>query len=394
VDAATKDERPLAGTRVLDFSRILAGPYCSLLLADLGAAVTKVERPGRGDDTRHWGPPFLNGRPQVSTYFAALNRDKRSIAVDLASPHGREVLARLASRADVVIENFRPGVREQLGLTHEQLEIVNPAIVTCSISGFDRSGPYAAYPGTEIVVEAMSGLMGITGSPNGDPVRFGVAMVDIATGLTAAIRIVAALLEARDRGQGCHVDCSLYASAMAALGTLVTTHTATGEEPRRWGSHHPAVVPYGAFRAADGYLVTGVINDDRWPDFCDALELPGLSDRPEFRTNALRGENRLELERLIGEQCSLHPVRYWLERLRRAGLLAAPVRSVGEAVRDPATRAMSIFQEIEGQPGVVSPRLDGVAGVETGPAHVPDLGEHTEQVLAELTELTTSRTEA
>lgn len=374
---------PLDGVLVLDFTRLLSGPYCSLLLADLGADVIKVERPERGDDTRHWGPPFLDGRESVSTYFASLNRGKRSVVLDLHTRDGREAVGRLAAESDVVIENFRPGVAEDLGLDHARLVGLNPAIVTCGISGYGASGPYADFPGTEIVVEAMSGLMDVTGPSAGDPVRFGIAMIDIATGLTAATRIVAALLAARQTSRGTHIECSLYASALASLGTLITSFTATGVEPRRWGSHHPAIVPYGGYPAADGHLVTGVINDAMWPAFCEAIELPELATRPEYATNAARVANRDALERTIAEQCAHEPVDHWLARLRRAGLLAAPIRGVGEAVVDPATRAMDLFVELDGYPGVLSPRLDGVAsGSRT--QRVPELGEHTDEVLAEL----------
>jgi crotonobetainyl-CoA:carnitine CoA-transferase CaiB-like acyl-CoA transferase len=374
---------PLSGARVLDFSRVLSGPYCSLLLSDLGADVIKVERPGSGDDTRHWGPPFLDGRPAVSTYFASLNRGKRSVAVDLATDAGRGAIYGLIPEVDIVLENFRPGVAEDLGLGHDRLSELNPAIVSCSISGYGRYGPYATFAGTEIVVEAMSGLMEITGEPEGPPVRFGIAMVDISTGLTAAGRILAALLEARRTGRGAHIDCSLYAAAIAALGTLITSYTATGAEPRRLGSHHPTVAPYGGFATSDGYLVTGVINDDRWPAFCDAIELPELTSRAEFATNAARVANRAALESVIDAQCSRRPLEYWLERLRSHGLLAAPIRTVGEAVDDPATRQMGLFVELEGHPGILSPKLDGDPAP-TNSAHVPDLGEHTDEVLAGL----------
>jgi crotonobetainyl-CoA:carnitine CoA-transferase CaiB-like acyl-CoA transferase len=374
---------PLDGVRVLDFTRILSGPYCSLLLSDLGADVIKVERPGVGDDTRHWGPPFLDEDAPVSTYFAALNRGKRSIELDLASQEGRELLDRLAPKVDVVIENFRPGVARQLGLDHARLAELNPAIVTCSVSGYGRTGPYADLAGTEIVVEAMSGLMDITGPADGDPVRFGIAMVDIATGLTAATRIVASLLQARETGKGAAVDCSLYGTAVGVLGTLVTSYTATGTQPRRWGSHHPTIAPYGGFPTADGHLITGVINDARWAAFCEAIELPALAERPEFASNAMRVQNRVELERVIADQTMTRPVEHWLERLRAAGLLAAPIRKVGEAVDDPATRAMGLFVELAGHPGVLSPRLDGVP--HSGePQEVPRLGEHQQAVLAEL----------
>jgi len=375
--------RPLEGVRVLDFTRILSGPYCSLLLSDLGADVIKVERPRVGDDTRHWGPPYLDEEAAVSTYFAALNRGKRSIALDLAGEEGRELLDRLVARVDVVIENFRPEVAEQLGLAHERLAGINPAIVTCSVSGYGRTGPYAGLAGTEIVVEAMSGLMDVTGPADGEPVRMGIAMVDIATGLTAATRIVAALLHARESGVGAAVDVSLYATAVGALGTLVANYSATGDQPRRWGSHHPTICPYGGFPCADGHLITGVINDARWRAFCEAIELPALADRDDLATNALRVANRAELEAAIAAQTRTRPVAHWVGRLQGAGLLAAPIRTVGEAVEDPATRQMGLFVEVEGHPGVLSPRLDGVAH-DGAPQAVPRIGEHQDEVLAEL----------
>ncbi|MDW5593027.1 CaiB/BaiF CoA-transferase family protein [Conexibacter stalactiti] len=374
---------PLEGVRVLDFTRILSGPYCSLLLSDLGADVIKVERPRVGDDTRHWGPPYLDEEAAVSTYFAALNRGKRSIALDLTDDDDRATLDRLVERVDVVIENFRPEVAEQLGLAHERLAGINPAIVTCSVSGYGRTGPYAGLAGTEIVVEAMSGLMEVTGPADGEPVRMGIAMVDIATGLAAATRIVAALLHARESGVGAPVDVSLYATAIGALGTLVTSYSATGDQPRRWGSHHPTISPYGGFPCADGHLITGVINDARWSVFCSVIELPDLAEREQFATNALRVTHREELESAIAAQTRTRPVEHWVGRLRREGLLAAPIRTVGAAVDDAATRQMGLFVEIDGHPGVVSPRLDGVAH-DGAPQTVPRLGEHQQTVLAEL----------
>lgn len=377
--------RPLEGVRVLDFTRILSGPYCTLMLADMGADVIKVERSDRGDDTRSWGPPFLD-EPTVSTYFASLNRGKRSVAINFRAPGSGALLGRLASASDVVIENFRPGVAEQVGLDYSTLSSRNRRIVVCSISGYGRSGPYADFPGTEIVVEGMSGLMDITGPSDGDPVRFGIAMVDIATGLTAATRIVASLLHARQAGIGTFIECSLYGTALAALGTLITSYSQTKEEPRRWGSHHPSVVPYGAFPTADGHLITGVINDATWRVFCEALELSELSERPDYSSNAGRVEGREELEAAIGVKTATRPTGYWLERLRDRNLLAAPVRTVGEAITDPATLDMGLFVPIAAHPGVVSPRLDGVAGSKSEQP-VPLLGEHTREVLSELLEM-------
>jgi crotonobetainyl-CoA:carnitine CoA-transferase CaiB-like acyl-CoA transferase len=377
---------PLRGVRVLDFTRILSGPYCTLLLSDLGADVIKVERKPYGDDTRLWGPPFLDEEHGISTYYAALNRGKRSISLDLQVSEGRELLEKLISKVDVVLENFRPSTADSLGLDHPSLSALNPAIVSCSISGFGSSGPYAKFPGTEIVVEGMSGLMEVTGPADGDPVRFGIAMVDIATGLTAATRIIAALLQARSTGQGVHVGCSLYSTALAALGTLITSYSATKEEPRRWGSHHPSICPYGGFPTADGYIITGAINDAMWPKLCEALHLDDLAQRSRLATNAGRVHHRKEVEQAISDQCATRQTSYWLERLRARGLLGAPIRTVGQAVEDPVTREMGLFVELSGHPGVLSPRLDNVPA-HSGVENVPRLGEHTVEVLTELLDM-------
>lgn len=373
-------EKPLEGVRVLDFTRILSGPYCSLLLSDLGAEVVKVERAPNGDDTRAWGPPFLDEENGISTYFAALNRGKQSISLDLTNSEGRRLLEGLVPEVDVVIENFRPGAAANLGMDHASLSALNPALVSSSISGYGSSGPYSSYPGTEIVVEGMSGLMEVTGPPDGDPVRFGIAMVDIATGLTASTRIVSALLKARNTGRGSHVECSLYGTALGTLGTLVTSYSATKKEPTRWGSHHPSICPYGGFPTADGHLITGTINDEMWPRLCEALHLEELAERRELQTNAGRVQHREVVERAIGQRCAGQPTGYWLERLRERGLLGAPVRTVGQSVEDPATRDMGLFVELEGYEEVLSPRLDNVPAGPGGEG-VPKLGEHTAEVL-------------
>lgn len=230
------------------------------------------------------------------------------------------------------------------------------------------------------MVEGMSGLMEVTGPPDGDPVRFGIAMVDIATGLTASTRIVSALLQARETGRGSHVECSLYGTALGALGTLVTSYSATKKEPTRWGSHHPSICPYGGFPTADGHLITGTINDEMWPRLCEALHLEGLAERRELETNAGRVQHREEVERAIGERCAGQPTDYWLERLRERGLLRAPVRTVGQSVEDPATRDMGLFVELENYGEALSPRLDNVPA-DPKVERVPRLGEHTAEVL-------------
>ncbi len=359
---------------------MLAGPYCTLLLADLGADVIKVERIDGGDETRAWGPPFLDATGEIATYFAALNRGKRSLAVDLNQRSGRDLVGDLGARCDVVVENFRPGVAARLGIDHDTLAAKNPTIVSCSINGFGSSGPFAELAATEIVVEALSGLMEITGTIDGPPVRFGVAMVDIATGLTASTKILAALMRARSNGTGTHLEVPLYSVAIAALGTSIAAYTATGVEPNRWGSHHPSICPYGGFPTADGFLITGVISDDAWPQFCEALQLPELATDPDLATNAQRVARRQAVEARIGAQTALQSIEYWLERLHQRRLLGAPVRGVGQAVGDELMKSMGLLHPLERYPQVMVPGLDGA----TAAAWVPQLGEHSAQILSEL----------
>ena len=375
-------ERPLSGVRVADFSRILAGPYFALLLQEMGAEVIKIERADRGDDTRGWAPALDGppGEPAISTYFAALNRGKLSVAIDFRRPGARELTQRLAAACDIVVENFRPGVAVDMGIDYAGLAGLNPGLVCCSISGYGNAGELANLPGTEIVVEGMSGLMAVTGPADGEPARFGVALIDITTGLTGAVRTLGALLEARATGVGGQVDVSLYGTALGVLGTLVADYTLTGAEPRRWGSHHPSLVPYGGFPTADGHLITGVLNDAMWVPLCEALEAPELAAREEWRTMLGRVAGRAELERLFGEATRRQTTAFWVARLSALGLLAAPIRGVGEAVEDPATQATGLLVALEGHTGVAATRLDSVArpgSVE----HVPRLGEHTHGVL-------------
>ncbi|MGE2730741.1 CaiB/BaiF CoA transferase family protein [Mycolicibacterium vaccae] len=375
-------ELPLAGVRVLDFTRILSGPYCTQFLAELGAEIIKIERPGVGDDTRSWGPPFIDGDDQISAYFAALNRGKFSVAIDFTDSRGRELLHRLVAHCDVVIENFRPGVAERYGLDHATLAAHNPAVVTCAISGFGRSGPYAGYPGTEIVVEGMSGLMSVTGSRNGEPARFGIAMTDIATGLTAAGQIIAALGVARSTGSGTHIDTSLYETAVGVLGTLVASVSVSGEVPGRWGSHHPSIVPYGGFPTADGDVITGTVNDRMWPTLCRTIGAEHLLDDPELSTNAGRVRQRDRVETAIAEATSRFKTEELTALLLEAGLLAAPIRTVADMVDDPATHELGVFNRTDQYPGLLTSRLTG-PGVDSGTGRVPEVGADTARVLAE-----------
>jgi crotonobetainyl-CoA:carnitine CoA-transferase CaiB-like acyl-CoA transferase len=383
---------PLAGLRVLDFTRILAGPYCTLLLAELGADVVKVEKPHTGDDTRAWGPPFMDSGETTSAYFAALNRGKRSVAVDFANPSGQELIARLAESCDVVIENFRPGVAERYGIDYDSLSARNPRIVTCSISGFGREGPYAGLPGTEIVVEAMSGLMSVTGPADGDPARFGVAMTDITTGLTAATRVMAAVMRARETGRGGHVEVSLYATAVGTLGTLVASASLAGEEPKRWGSHHPSIVPYGGFPTLDGDVITGVVNDGMWQQFCRVVGCPELFEDATLSTNAGRVRDRRRVESAVAAATSRRSSAELMADLTRNGLLAAPIRTVTQMLDDPATVELDLVSPVAGVPGMYTSRVSG----DPNGVHnqlVPQLGQHTSSVLREVAGLSQTEIE-
>lgn len=375
-------ERPLTGVRVCDFTRILSGPYFTQLLLEMGAEVLKVERADRGDDTRSWQPALehADGEEPISTYFAALNRGKQSVAIDFRQPGALDLTRRLAASCDIVVENFRPGVAVEMGIDFAGLRALNPAIVCCSISGYGSEGALAHLPGTEIVVEGMSGLMAVTGPADGDPARFGVALIDITTGLTGAVRTLGALLHARASGEGGQVEVSLYGTALGVLGTLVADWSRTGVEPQRWGSHHPSLVPYGGFPTADGDLITGVLNDAMWQPLCEALEAPELAAREDWRTMRGRVAGRRELEAAVAEATRKRTTAYWLERIEARGLLGAPIRRVGEAVSDPATQSLGLLVGLEGHEGVVTTRLDSVARPgSTQP--VPRLGEHTRPVL-------------
>ena len=375
-------ERPLQGVRVCDFTRILSGPYYAQLLQELGAEVLKVERADRGDDTRSW-QPALEGAPgeePISTYFAALNRGKQSIAIDFRAPGALELTQRLAAACDIVVENFRPGVAAQMGIDYASLAPLNPQLVCCSISGFGSEGPLAHLPGTEIVAEGMSGLMAVTGPADGEPVRFGVALIDITTGLTGAVKTLAALLQARATGVGGQVEVSLYGTSLGVLGTLVADWSRTGEEPQRWGSHHPSLVPYGGFPTADGDLITGVLSDAMWGPLCEALEAPELAAKEEWRTMRGRVRDRRRLEAAMAEATRRNTTAYWLARIEERGLLGAPIRGVGQAASDPDTQALGLLVGLEGHPGVVTTRLDSTPRP-GGTQPVPRLGQHTRPVL-------------
>ena len=316
----------LTGIRVLDFSRVLAGPFATMHLADLGADVVKVERPGTGDDTRSFGPPFSNG---VSTYFMAINRGKRSISLDLKSESDRAVALKLAAQADVIIENFRPGVMERLGLGPEDLHAVKPSLIYCSISGFGRGVERAGY---DLVIQGMGGIPSITGDPDGGPAKCGASIADLVTGLYATQGILAALQRRSRTGEGAVVDVPMLDGQVALLTYHASGLLNAGVAPRRLGNHHPSIHPYGTYEASDGHMTIAVGNDALFGKFSAALGHPEWAADTRFATNAVRVEHRGVLERLIQAILVTNTVDYWCELLLQAGVPAGPINTVGQAL--------------------------------------------------------------
>ncbi|RNL86408.1 CaiB/BaiF CoA transferase family protein [Halostreptopolyspora alba] len=384
--ATTEGDRPLAGVRVADLSRVLAGPYATMLLADMGADVVKVEHPEYGDDTRAWGPPWAHGE---SAYFLSVNRGKRSLAIDVKAPEGREAVRELCAGADVVIQNFRPGVVERLGLDHETVAARNPAVVYCSITGFGTGHEPAGRPGFDAIVQAESGLMRATGPPEGPASRVGVAMSDILTGLNATVAILGALMRARATGRGEHVTASLINSALSSLASLSQQALVTGEEPARYGNAHPSIVPYQTFRTADDDIVIAAGNDSLYQRLCEALERPDLAADARFASNPNRIEHREELVGEITATLRTRRAAEWLAVLTAAGVPVGRVRGVLDAVHaanaagDEATT--TVAHPTAGVLDLLRPGFQlGSPGGGGGTLPPPLLGQHSTGVLDEL----------
>ena len=368
---------------VLDFTRVLSGPYCTMQLADMGARVIKIEQPGSGDDTRAWGPPFVNGE---SAYFLSINRNKESLTLDLKHARAGEVLAPLLAKADVLVENFRPGTMERLGLAYEQLSAQYPRLVYCSISGFGQTGPRRREAGYDAVVQAEGGLMSITGSADGQAYRLGVAISDIVSGMFAAQGIAFALLARERTGTGQHVDIGMLDSTAALLTYQAANYFATGVVPGRLGNRHPTIVPYETFEAADGEFVIAVGNDDQWRRLCTVIGRPELGTDDRFATNRTRMANYETLRPLLAGVLSRRTRTEWVEDLRGAGVPCGSVRDVGEVLADPHLAAREMIRSVEHSvAGAI--RLTGVpiklsatpGDVRTPP---PLLGQHTREILA------------
>ncbi len=367
-------ESPLAGLKVLDFTRVLAGPQCTMVLADLGADVIKVERPMTGDDTRQWGPPFLG---DDAAYYLALNRNKRSVVLDFGDPADIDLARRMATEADVVVENFRPGVLDEFGLGWEDLR--SHGLVYCSIPAFGP-GPRATEPGYDIVVQALTGFMSITGAPSGEPAKIGVALLDLVAGLYAAVAVLAALERRRTTGEGQRVVVPLFESAVAALTNQAANHLIGGLVPRAMGSAHPNIAPYQAFAASDGHVVLAGANDRLFVRLCGVLGLDAAATDPRFIDNAARVAHRDELIDLIAPVVRARTVQHWAEACRTAGVPAAPVRDLAQVFAAPETAALieEIPDTVRGAMRLVrSPMLGFTVGPSLAP---PTLGEHTEAV--------------
>jgi len=377
--------KALEGIKVLDLSRALAGPYCTMMLADMGAEVIKLEMPGRGDDSRSWGPPFVEGE---SAYFMSINRNKKSITLNMKSDKSTEIIHKLIKQSDVLVENFRPGAMERLGLGYEQVKAMNPRIVYCSISGFGQDGPYRMLPGFDQVLQGMGGLMSITGELGGPPIKVGVAIADISGGMFASNGILVALYNREKTGKGQMVDVSLLDSQVAWLTYRAGAYLASGEIPQPMGSGHPVIVPYQAFKAKDVFINIAVGNDQLWERFCKAVGLENVMNDPKFATNAKRVENREEIVKIISDLIVARDGEEWLKILTDAGVPCGPIYTVDKIFADPQVLHREMVKELD-HPKAGKVKVTGIpiklsdtpGEVEAAP---PVLGQHTQEVLTEL----------
>ena len=377
--------KALEGIKVLDFSRALAGPYCTMMLADMGAEVIKLEMPGKGDDSRSYGPPFVEGE---SAYFMSVNRNKKSLTLNMKSEGSTEIIHRLIKQADVLVENFRPGVMERLGWGFQRVKEMNSKIIYCSISGFGQDGPYRMLPGFDQVMQGMGGIMSITGEPGGPPIKVGVAIADISGGMFAAYGILAALYNREKRGRGQMIDVSLLDSQVALLTYQAGAYFASGEIPQPVGSGHPLIVPYQAFKAKDVYFNIAAGNDKLWKMLCKAIGLEKVMDDPKFATNAKRVENREEIVKIISDIIITKNGEEWLKILTDAGVPCGPIYTMDKIFTDPQVLHRQMLKELD-HPKIGKVKVTGVpiklsdtpGEVGTAP---PILGQHTQEILTEL----------
>ena len=392
-------EGALAGLKVLDLSRVLAGPWCTQILADLGADVVKIERPGTGDDTRSWGPPFLTDskgeETDQATYFTSCNRNKRSVTIDMATPEGQALLKQMAAQSDIVVENFKTGGLKQYGLDHDSLRAVNPRLIYCSITGFGHDGPYANRAGYDLLVQAASGMMSITGRPDdepgGGPMRVGVALTDIFTGIYASTAMLAALEVRHRSGVGQHIDMALLDVGMAILANQASAFLNTGVAPPRQGNTHPSLAPYQDFHTKDGAMMLAIGNNGQFARFCEAADRPGLVCDERFATNSLRVMHR---EALVGQLDAVTRTRTtaeWIALLEDKAVPCGPINDIAQAFEDKQVKARGLAVTLPRQAGDGIAHITSVASplrLSTTPPVLrnaaPALGQHTDEVLAEL----------
>ena len=387
---------PLAGLHVFDLTRVLAGPTCVQMLADLGADVIKIEKPGSGDDTRGFAPPFMPGTGE-SAYFTGVNRNKRSVTLDIAKPEGQALARRLIGQSDILVENFKVGTLPRYGLGYEQLREEFPRLIYCSITGFGQTGPYAPRPGYDSLIQAMGGVMSLTGEPEGMPQKVGVPVADLFAGLYGCIGILAALRHREATGHGQQIDIGMLDTHVAWLANQGMNYLATGENPARLGNQHPNIVPYQVFPTADGYIVLSIGNDPTFKRFCDAFALTHLLEDARFATNAARVQNRALVTDTLTPVMQTHPTAWWVERLEALKIGCGPINRLSEVFADPHVQAREMLVKMAGAGGPVTVIANPVRLSETPVDYriaPPRLGEHTDAVLAERLGLSDAEREA
>jgi crotonobetainyl-CoA:carnitine CoA-transferase CaiB-like acyl-CoA transferase len=379
--------KPLSGLRVLELARVLAGPWAGQTLADLGAQVIKVERPDGGDDTRAWGPPFIaeDGGQGSAAYFHATNRGKKSIALDFDAPAGRQATLAMAKQADIIIENFKVGGLAKYGLDYAAIKAINPGVIYCSITGFGQTGPYAPRAGYDFIVQGMGGIMDLTGSPDGEPQKIGVAFADIFAGVYATVGILAAINRRNTTGEGAHIDMALLDTQVSVLANQAMNYLVSGTAPRRLGNAHPNIVPYQVFQAEDGPIIIAAGNDGQFSRACELLGLPDLKTDDRFKTNAARVANRDALIPLMEAETAKRPSQELLAALEAAGVPAGPVNRLDQVFSDPQVVARQLRQDLPRADGTSVPTVRGPIVIDCEPCVAvtpsPRLGEHTSNIL-------------
>jgi len=383
---------PLEGIRILDLSRVLAGPFTTMVLGDLGAEVIKIERPIVGDDTRTWGPPFLEGKTRESAYFVSVNRNKKSVCVDISQKDGQDIIAKLAAKSDILVENFLPGALDKKGLGYDQLKSVAPALIYCSITGFGPDGPYSTRGGYDVIAASIGGLTHVTGEKDGGPMKVGVAVTDIATALYAHGAILAALYQRNINGIGQKIDCNLLSTQVSLMVNLASNFLNTGVIPGRSGTGHASIVPYQTFRTADGYITIGCGNNSQFRELCEKLYMPHICDEPEYKNNEDRVKNRQSLEKILSEKFLEEENTHWCHIFTSCSFPYGPVNTMDQVFADIQVRHNNLQQKVAhasldtvSQVGPAVRYSQAENRIRSGP---PVLGEHTDHVMKEILQLT------